>query len=100
EGRAQFAKQDSRADGFLSGTNCWNDSASPHNRRWEMAGFAKTPPPGCSYTTALAAFHGWEGGTGTYDCEPLYYTFRHSPVGARESYVAALSIGFGAAPLP
>jgi hypothetical protein len=49
---------------------------------------------------SAVAFHGWEGGTGTYDCEPLYYRFGHSPTTARESYVVALSFGFGAAPLP
>jgi hypothetical protein len=96
QGRAQFASQDSLADGFLSGHNCWNTSASEHNRRWEMAGIGKTAAPACNYTTALAAFHAWEGGTGTYDCEPLYYTF--GP--AQESYVVAMSYGFGAAPLP
>ncbi len=94
EGRTQFAPTDSHADGFTSKTNCWNDSASPHNRRWEMAGFSKTAA--CNYTTALAGFHAWEGGSGTYDCEPLYYTPGHTP----ESYVVALSVGFGAAPLP
>lgn len=94
EGRAQFATQDTTADGFLEKNNCWNNSAATQNRRWEMAGFAKTQA--CGYTTALAAFHGWEGGTGTYDCEPLYYRFGHAP----ESYVVAMSYGFGAAPLP
>jgi hypothetical protein len=74
------------------------NSASVSNRRWEMAGYQKTA--GCSYKNAVASFHAWEGGTGTYDCEPLYYRMGNSPANNRESYVTALSIGFGAAPLP
>ena len=98
EARAQFATRDSAADGFVERSNCWNNSAAAHNRRWELAGYAKTPA--CSYENAVASFHGWEGGTGTYDCEPLYYRFGHSPANARESYVVALAYGFGAVPLP
>jgi hypothetical protein len=85
---------DTKADGFLEFENCHQNSAAVANRRWEMAGYQKTEQ--CSYEVSTISFHGWEGGTGTYDCEPLYYRF--GPAG--ESYVMALSYGFGAAPLP
>jgi hypothetical protein len=94
EGREQANPFDTKADGFLENDNCHQNSAAVANRRWEMVGYGRTAQ--CSYQFAEAAFHSWEGGTGTYDCEPLYYRF--GPAG--ESYVQALSYGFGAAPLP
>jgi len=94
EGREQAGTIDTKADGFLEADNCHQTSAAIANRRWEMMGYDKTAA--CSYTTVVAGFHAWEGGTGTYDCEPLYYRF--GPAG--ESYVVAMSFGFGAAPLP
>jgi hypothetical protein len=98
ESRESAAAADSLADGYLNANNCRVNSASVSNRRWEMAGYQKTAS--CGYKTAVASFHAWEGGTGTYDCEPLYYRMGNSPANARESYVTALSFGFGAAPLP
>jgi hypothetical protein len=92
--RQQASKVDS-PNGGLEADNCHGgDSSKIAVRRWEMAGYAKTA--GCSYENALASFHGWEGGTGFYDCEPLYYRFGASG----ESWVNVLSYGFGAAPLP
>ena len=98
EQREQAGTIDTKSDGYLENDNCHRTSAAIANRRWEMAGYAKSP--NCSYTEAVASFHAWEGGTGTYDCEPLYYKLGHSTATARESYVVALSYGFGAAPLP
>jgi hypothetical protein len=43
----------------------------------------------------MIAFHSWEGGTGMFDCENLYYRFGKSAPGAEESYVTALSFGVG-----
>ncbi|HET7373272.1 MAG TPA: hypothetical protein VFJ20_07785, partial [Gemmatimonadaceae bacterium] len=94
QAREQAGATDTKADGYLETDNCHQTSAAVANRRWEMIGDAKTAS--CSYTTAAVAFHAWEGGTGTYDCEPLYY--RLGPQG--ESYVVAMAYGFGAAPLP
>jgi hypothetical protein len=74
-------------------TACYENSSTAENRRWEMAGFAKTA--GCGYTKAMIAFHSWEGGTGMFDCENLYYRFGKSVPGAEESYVTALSFGVG-----
>ena len=74
--------------------SCNGASSALANRRWEMAGYALTTS--CDYTTAVASFHGWEGGTGMFDCEPDYYRF--GPAG--ESYVNALSYGFESVALP
>jgi hypothetical protein len=47
-------------------------------RRWEFAGWKDSgsgdanPNP---YTAAITGFHGWEGGVGPYDCEPLEVAF-------------------------
>ena len=77
---------------------CYNSSSSGSNRRWELAGYAKTPA--CAYKLAVASFHAWEGGTGIFDCENLYYRFGKSPAATPESYVTALSIGFRSAKAP
>lgn len=92
ENRDRAATEDSPAGGAK--TACGGNAAARVNRRWEMAGFAKTA--GCSYTTAIVAFHGWEGGTGIFDCENLYY--RLGPAG--ESYVMALAFGAGSVKAP
>jgi hypothetical protein len=89
ESRDRAAAEDSTYGGRK--TTCNDSAGSRGNRRWELAGFAKTT--GCSYTTALAAFHAWEGGTGIFDCETLYYRFGKSAAGSEESYVTALSFG-------
>jgi hypothetical protein len=92
ENRDRAAPVDSPSGGAK--TTCGNDSAAKVNRRWELAGFAKTP--GCSYTAAAAFFHAWEGGTGIFDCENLYY--RLGP--AKESYVTVLAFGAGSVKTP
>jgi hypothetical protein len=92
ENRERANAQDSSGGGATWA--CGGASDSQINRRWEMAGFALSS--GCHYTTAIAALHAWEGGTGMFDCEPLYYRF--GPAG--ESYVNALSFGFEKVALP
>jgi hypothetical protein len=39
-------------------------------RRWEHGGWKQNPLNG-AYQAAMTLFHGWEGGRGPYDCEPL-----------------------------
>lgn len=45
------------------------DPAGQLQRRWELAGNGYTP------FGFVALFHGWEGGAGNYDCEPLSRRF-------------------------
>jgi hypothetical protein len=90
--RERANAKDSSGGGATWSCNGASDTQS--NRRWEIAGYALTSS--CNYTTAVASFHGWEGGTGMFDCEPDYYRF--GPAG--ESYVNALSFGFETADLP
>jgi hypothetical protein len=92
ENRERARETDSKNGGLEWA--CGQSSASHANRRWELAGYALTPQ--CSYTAAGAFFHGWEGGTGMFDCENLYYRF--GPAG--ETFVSALAFGFGKVDLP
>jgi hypothetical protein len=93
ENRERAGATDSNGGGVTWG--CYGGaSGSQSERRWELAGYALTQ--GCSYTLAVASFHAWEGGTGMFDCENLYFRFGK----AGESYVSAVSYGFGAAALP
>jgi hypothetical protein len=91
ERRDRAAPADS-SDGGIQ-WSCNGDSAARRGRRWELAGFAKTPS--CHHTTELAAFHAWEGGTGIFDCENLYYR-----LGKSEQYVVAMAFGFNTVALP
>jgi hypothetical protein len=93
ENRERAAMADSPDGGRQ--TSCYVSSATAENRRWEMAGYAKSA--GCGYTLAVTSFHAWEGGTGMFDCENLYYRFGKSTRGAEESYVTALSFGLNSA---
>jgi hypothetical protein len=91
ENRDRAAPTDS--PGSNRQTSCNDSSASHRNRRWELAGFTKTPA--CHHTAAIAAFHSWEGGNGIFDCENLYYR-----MGKSEEYVVALAFGFNSVKLP
>ena len=66
--------------------NANDDEPRPEHeiiRRWEFAGRKQrvekrkylNPNP---FYLSEALFHGWEGGTGIYDCEPLYRTFNYN----------------------
>jgi hypothetical protein len=89
--RTPLNTYDSGYGGAISANNCHNTPADQHNRRWEMGGYALTPQ--CSYTTAAVGLHGWEGGSGIDDCEPLYRRF-----GANEpDYVNYVEYGIGSA---
>jgi hypothetical protein len=69
-------------------------TALQQNRRWELVGLSKDDQD--QYTNATFYFHGWESGTGAYDCEP--HSRRFGPDG--ESFAVTAEFSLRGLPTP
>jgi hypothetical protein len=60
-------------------------------RRWGLSGWKENGDPAKRYQAAFTFFHGWEGGRGPFDCEPLQRAF--GPPGESFGTFASYSVG-------
>jgi hypothetical protein len=87
-------EQANTADSPFGGAQWSCHGGSPGSekmRRWEMVGMSKDGAG--QFTSAAMFFHGWESGTGAYDCEPL--SRRFGPEGERFAVHAQFSFNDG-----